>query len=81
LFSFFLAKVRLSEQNAKGKLVFLFVFERKYLIQRYNLAGKAQKESLFFFSFSGASTFIERKRERVNLLTREIFFVPLKGAF
>ena len=24
-------KIRKSEQNAKGKLVFLFIFERKYL--------------------------------------------------
>ena len=32
------AKVRISEQNAKGKFVFLFIFEREYLrcSQRYS---------------------------------------------
>jgi hypothetical protein len=73
-------KVQLSGQSTKGKLVFLFVFERKCLIQRYNFAGKAQKKSLIFFSLSGVSAFIERKRKRVNLLTREYFLCSPEGA-
>ncbi|MBO5594091.1 MAG: helix-turn-helix transcriptional regulator [Prevotella sp.] len=37
-FAYLGAKVRISEQNAKGKFVFLFIFEREYLrcSQRYS---------------------------------------------
>jgi len=45
------AKVRLSEQNAKGKLVFLFIFERKYLrdiVSKYGLSEQNAKGKLVF---------------------------------
>jgi len=41
IFSKEAAKVRISEQNAKGKLVFLFIFEREYL--RPKVRGNAKR--------------------------------------
>jgi hypothetical protein len=40
LFCIFGAKVRISEQNAKGKLVFLFFFERKIATPHSLPSGK-----------------------------------------
>ena len=60
-FSYFLfiylksaAKVRISERNTKGKLVFLFISERKYLRLRSKVLinERKTKEKALFFGFS-----------------------------
>ncbi len=56
------AKVRISEQNAKGKLVFLFFFERKYLrhMSKVRISEQNAKGKLVFL-------FIFRNREALAM--------------
>ena len=48
------AKVRISEQNTKGKLVFLCIFERKYLLATRKVTNKRakSKKTLYFLAVS-----------------------------
>ena len=45
------AKLRISEQNAKEKTVFLFILERKYLIKRYEKSCIMMFFLLFFLQY------------------------------
>ena len=41
------AKIRISEQNTKGKLVFLCIFERKYLLAKRKDSANRTKNQIY----------------------------------